>query len=241
MRRGGDSLTSGVGRHNPFFAPVAEPLRGRDVERDMKRGTHALTIASALLVLAAVLAVWARGYRARDGVWYSTDATRYGIHNYRGQVLLWRLSVAPTPTAITWVSSAKMGAGLAWDSTPEAWYDQFRSHPMGAIDPAEVFRDAPAGGAAVERGLLGFRHVSNDAWYPRAQLMHGYPAAHSSALYVPMWAIAAAAAAWPAMRVVGAVRASRRRRGGLCVDCGYDLRATPAQCPECGGHAAGAY
>jgi hypothetical protein len=43
--------------------------------------------------------------------------------------------------------------------------------------------------------------------------------------------------AWLTLVTAGVLRhraESRRRRAGRCVRCGYDLRATPGRCPECG-------
>ncbi|HEY7088746.1 MAG TPA: hypothetical protein VH518_11695 [Tepidisphaeraceae bacterium] len=55
------------------------------------------------------------------------------------------------------------------------------------------------------------------------------------------WPIAVATALLPALWIPGLMRrlrASRRRRLGCCAHCGYDLRATPDRCPECGAVAA---
>jgi hypothetical protein len=50
---------------------------------------------------------------------------------------------------------------------------------------------------------------------------------------VPYYAIGATTALVPALALWRRVRWSRPR-DGFCPTCGYDLRATPDRCPECG-------
>jgi len=74
-------------------------------------------------------------------------------------------------------------------------------------------------------GALGFRYVDLSG-----------PAARGWGVVVPLWSVLLPLAAWPAWQLWGRRRREqlRRRRLGLCRHCGYDLRATPGQCPECG-------
>lgn len=58
----------------------------------------------------------------------------------------------------------------------------------------------------------------------------------SRAIAVPHWLVAVACSAYPVTQTLArARRRARRRRRGLCVMCGYDLRGNESQrCPECG-------
>ena len=49
--------------------------------------------------------------------------------------------------------------------------------------------------------------------------------------YLPLSVVCAIAPAWWS---IGAWRSRRQRRKDCCSVCGYDLRATPERCPECG-------
>ena len=51
---------------------------------------------------------------------------------------------------------------------------------------------------------------------------------------VPAWSVVMLLAISPAVRLVRFARSRRRNTAGLCPSCGYDWRATPGRCSECG-------
>jgi hypothetical protein len=72
---------------------------------------------------------------------------------------------------------------------------------------------------------------------PRDDADWNAPFMPNAVVGLPYWALALALAILPAARTrqaVATLRARRRRAHGLCPTCGYDLRATPTRCPECG-------
>ena len=55
----------------------------------------------------------------------------------------------------------------------------------------------------------------------------------------PQWPVVLFLGVQPAARLVMSRRRWRRERDRHCPSCGYDLRATPGRCPECGTAADG--
>jgi hypothetical protein len=53
-------------------------------------------------------------------------------------------------------------------------------------------------------------------------------------LQLPLWLFAIVFLAGPAYVFSLRMRTRRRARAGRCAACGYDLRASPERCPECG-------
>jgi len=55
-----------------------------------------------------------------------------------------------------------------------------------------------------------------------------------SVLILPLWIPTVLFGIWPTIALVRLRRHRRRRKLGLCLKCGYDLRASKDRCPECG-------
>jgi hypothetical protein len=76
--------------------------------------------------------------------------------------------------------------------------------------------------ASERQGPLGWLHI----WHRSQRNFWDWSA--------PAWLILVLTAILPSVYAVVSWRRHRRGASGCCRCCGYDLRATPDQCPECG-------
>jgi len=80
-----------------------------------------------------------------------------------------------------------------------------------------------------DRSIFGFLFERSHANYPK--YIDIATAQQRIEIVVPHALVAAIFGAVPVWRLS---RGRRSRRAGVCGRCGYDLRATPDRCPECG-------
>jgi len=131
-----------------------------------------------------------------------------------------------------------LAVGCLWVSTFEKRFDWDWSYQRGPLVHERHF--------CANRGnlLLVFRNAHAQApctgcslqWQGRvlAVQRYDYPPGHQWSVYVHAGALVIAFAALPAGRALAKTRRDRGTHGTHCAACGYDCRATPERCPECG-------
>ena len=180
---------------------------------------HLFTLCSAVSLVLCVTAgvFWARSYGTFEGVFREDYDERPGVWGRRGfelssmhgaAHLFWSRVVVTGPPEVVEARRRLYHGGR--------WYTKRRTPEK---------RDADS--QAWHRPGYEYRPLSPSAQNPNHAFGDGM-------VRVPFWCLFLLLALAPAWRLQQFRRARACGRTGLCVKCGYDLRASPQRCPECG-------
>ena len=179
---------------------------------------HALVAMSLLLCLAMGF-LWVRSYWVSDDIywdrWYiqgvTAEESARWLFIHRGQV-----GTARRVQQITFTSVADLQRQLqSGAKLREFKWKRIANDSQG---PAALHFTGT-------RGALGFTYGD-------------YPSSMAPGYYrqwvAPLWSLMLLPALLPCGWIIAQRRRKRSILTGLCKVCGYDLRATPDRCPECG-------
>ena len=178
-----------------------------------------------LLLCVAVAVLWVASYRrplyvAREKLTTGgAAADRVWVH--RAVITRGRIRFE----AVERLPSGRLPSGYA--PAPPARERPWRAYwGWGVLRSGDIAAWQPPAKSLFNR--LGFHRLDQRARYTV------WPDDHFTGVMVPAWLCAALLAAPPLAWFRRQVRDRRRHKKGLCPACGYDLRATPDKCPECG-------
>lgn len=186
----------------------------------MRRLLFTLACAISLLLCAGVCVLWARSYWLLDS-WFVRRGWTESIDRDPGHVLRMR----------TWRVTSNAGRlALDWDDLTEDLHpDDNRSdahgyrlsHFEGKMHPGLFQRSGPL-----------YRRVG--FWSDSGPYQGRHTQGNAATYVAPHWLFVTLFAVLPLTYGVRMRTRALWDRSGRCRHCGYDLRATPDRCPECG-------
>ncbi|HEY8667494.1 MAG TPA: hypothetical protein VIL86_12565 [Tepidisphaeraceae bacterium] len=194
----------------------------------MRRKLFNLLAAVSLVLLACVVVAGVRSFWVADELIYLTFSrsgeasghmTGTDIRLGRGAInLAFDCATASSPEQVGWLSKFIKPLGFSH----RIW-----SHKGPVPSP-----HAPPSVLGRAAEWLGFElaHVTEI----HSEASPAFSRADHFGVVLPAWFLALLFAILPAIWLRRRMILRKRSRLGLCKTCGYDLRATPLRCPECG-------
>ena len=186
--------------------------------RRLARRLFTLCSAVSLLLCVAVCVLWVRSFWVKDSL--SREVRQRGQRHYSQAA--WSVRSECGGILVRRFHNTSTGSTAVEDARP------MRASREGVV---RVRHEGATGDRADAAGnILGFGQAS-------FHVQRGQRAVGEWEVSVPHWGTATALAVLPAAWVIRLRRGRRavaRRQAGLCRSCGYDLRASPERCPECG-------
>lgn len=188
------------------------------------------TVVASLLLCVAVCVLWVRSRTGYDQAVWAHDRWLPGGSAASNQVQF--LSDTRLWVTITAGRAGPPNGQLAWGyyvnadqshGRPRLWFEHDRYGRVGLWPPPDEPGTSGWGPLRWKRQTRTAKRDGDDSSTVLVGVSHWFAAG--------LLAILPARAGW---RAVGRWRRRALRRHGHCRNCGYDLRATPERCPECG-------
>ena len=177
----------------------------------MKRRLFTILSALSLMLCIGAMLLWVSSYSTADAIGYGGRWTGAEVAFADGRLFFWRWTT-DDPAMMPRVLSP----GLSYTPT-SPMFPRANRLPGGRITTSFYFA-----GTHANHHRLTTPPFSNEIWY----------------VYVPCWQVVSATALLPLIWLVvwhpPKRRQAFRAANGLCMTCGYDLRASSDRCPECG-------
>lgn len=180
-------------------------------------------------------------------VWHSRVGDVSAMHDSGVELVSKRGGIHINYSSVSFIDQGAYGiamwSGLKYVVTPTSqsarpfWWEELANPTAEHVNVAGFRLHSLTETTAIEKSAPGMtkeevkRRIRAGQSIPSVQTQQ---VLKRTSVSVPHWFISAVLAVPAVITIAGFVRRRCRRRHALCIKCGYDLRASPDRCPECG-------